>query len=480
MKLKSLKSTAVWCALILCSPSVWSQPVPAEKEQAAQPVPGQVAEHPHQKSGKRFPDDLKSLHEMALESYEKKEWLRFLQATIKLRELRPYEPLYMEWMVFGAAQMGKHPTAYNYMHVMQQQGLSFDFNSSEDTMQIRRTEVYNYLNDLMIKAGEPMGEGEVAFTLPKTTMRPESIAWDESRGAFLVGTLDTGALLAVTPEGKSKELLRATKDNGILAITGLAVDAARNRLWISSAGVPVFMGLTPATTGQAALLEFDLKTLQLLKRYNIMAEGLPHVPGRIVISPQGDVYVVDRAVPMVFRKMTSGSSVEPFLAKDGMTGFRDMAMSETGSKLYIADAAMGILTVDIVAGTSTMLGVPETLNVGGISGLMYGDNSLFMLQSGITPQRLLRLQLAPTGVDVTTVTPLAIALKEFDAPAFGVVNADSIYYFAEGNKSGVNGKPGVTTVVKTPMVLSEPIAPVEDRKYNADVKAKKAKAAKKT
>jgi len=51
------------------------------------------------------------LHEMAVASHQEKEWLRFLQATIKLRTLRPYEPLYMEWMVFGAAQLGKMPTA---------------------------------------------------------------------------------------------------------------------------------------------------------------------------------------------------------------------------------------------------------------------------------------------------------------------------------------------------------------------------------
>ncbi|MSQ97832.1 MAG: hypothetical protein EXR85_00815 [Xanthomonadales bacterium] len=475
MTLTSLNATALSCALILCSPAAWSQSVPAEPAQAAPPVPSTAPAVDNTKSRKLFPPDLKGLHEMAVASHQEKEWLRFLQATIKLRALRPYEPLYMEWMVFGAAQLGKMPTAYNYMHVMQQQGLSFDFNSSEDTVKIRKTEVYDYLNDLMIKAGEPMGEGKVAFTLPETTMHPESIAWDDSRGAFLVGTLDTGVVFAVTPNGKSKKLLRASKKNGILAITGLVVDAARNRLWLSSAGVPVFIGLPPADLGRAALLEFDLKTLKLLNRFDFPVDALPHVPGRIGITPQGNIYIIDRAVPMVFRKMADGSRVEPFMAKSDMTGFKDMALSDTGTKIYIADAALGIVVVDIEAKTSTMLGVPETLNVGGISGLMHSEDSLLMLQNGITPQRLMRLTLAPNGLDVATVTPLAIALEEFDSPAFGVVNTGAIYYFAEGNKGDVNGTSAGTTVVKTPMVLSEPVAPVENRKYNADVAAKKAK-----
>jgi len=360
------------------------------------------------------------------------------------------------------------------MHVMQQQGLTFDFNSSEDTVKIRKTEVYDYLNGLMIEAGKPMGEGSVAFTLPETTMRPESIAWDDSRGAFLVGTLDTGVVFAVTPNGKSKKLLRASKKNGILAITGLAVDAARNRLWLSSAGVPVFIGLPPADLGRAALLEFDLKTLKLLNRFDLPVDALPHVPGRIGITPQGNIYFIDRAVPMVFRKMADGSQVEPFMAQSDMTGFKDMALSDTGTKMYIADAALGILVVDIEAKTSTMLGVPETLNVGGISGLMFSEDSLLMLQNGITPQRLMRLTLAPNGLDVATVTPLAIALEEFDSPAFGVVNTGAIYYFAEGNKGDENGAPAVTTVMRTPLELSEPIAPTESRKYNKDTEARKA------
>jgi len=475
MTLKSLNATAMSCALLLCSPAAWSQAVPEATVQQAPTAPSAAASPQNSKEKKIFPRDLKGLHEMAVENYRQKEWLRFLQATIKLRDLRPYEPLYMEWMVFGAAQLGKMPTAYNYMHVMQQQGLSFDFNSTEDTVKIRKTEVYDYLNGLLIEAGKPMGEGRVAFTLPETTMRPESIAWDDGRGAFLAGTLDTGVVFAVTPGGKTKELLRASEKNGILAITGLAVDTARNRLWLSSAGVPAFIGLPAADLGRAALLEFDLKKLKLLNRFDIPVDGLPHVPGRIAVTPQGDVYFIDRAVPMVFRKLEGGAAVEPFMANADMTGFKDMALSDTGNRIYIADAALGILVADIEAKTSTMLGVPETLNVGGISGLMYSEGSLLMLQNGITPQRLMRLSLAPTGLDVATVTPLAIALEQFSSPAFGVVNNGAIYYFAEGNKSDENGELAVTTVMRTPMELSEPIAPAESRKYDQDVGSNKAK-----
>jgi hypothetical protein len=83
--------------------------------------------------------------------------------------------------------------------------------------------------------------------------------------------------------------------------------------------------------------------------------------------------------------------------------------------------------------------------------------------------------LAPNGLDVTTVTPLAIALEEFNAPAFGTINDGAIYYFADGNKSSIKGESSTTSVMKTPLVLSEQIAPAEHRKYTEDTEGTNAK-----
>jgi hypothetical protein len=420
------------------------------------------------KHGSLFPEDVEGLQKLAIKSYQEGNYLRFIQATIKLREQRPYEQQYLVGMVVGAALLGHTSTAYNYMHVMQQQGLSYDFNSNDDTESIRHTEAYDYLNDLLVKAGEPMGEGSVAFKLPSATVQPEAIAWDAGRGTFLVGTLDSGTLLAVTPAGEVRELLHAGNENGLQAITGLAVDDKRGRLWVSTAGVPQFAGVLPTELGRGALLEFALDTLQLLHRYDVPLDGLPHVPGRLAIDPAGDVYVIDRAVPMVFRKPAQSGKLEAYLASEKMTGFTDLAMSPAGDKLYIADAALGIVVIDTAKQALIMLAVPETLNLGGISGLMYSEGSLFVLQNGITPQRLLRLQLDAGGTQVIETKALAVALPEFDAPAFGTVEGGAVYYFASGNRPGEKRAAAPVVVMKTPVQLSQPIVPVEQRKFEAD------------
>jgi len=456
------------------------QPSEASDESAAKPgtpenestsgskpasKPGSNQASGKRKGSKLFPDDVAGLQQLAIESYQNKDYMRFVQANIKLREQRPFEPQYMVGMVIGAALINRPTTAYNYMHVMQQQGLSYDFNSTEDTQSLRTTEVYKYLNDLLIKAGEPMGEGRVAFTLPETALRPEAIAWDEARNRFLVGTVDTGVLLEVSPSGKVKELLKPNATNGLMAINGIAIDQQRNKLWLTTAGVPGFAAVKQTDIGRGFLLEFNLETLEPLGRFEIPADGVPHVPGSVVVNPAGDVYFIDRAVPVLYRKPV-GQSLTAYLANPRMVGLRDLAISADGNKLYAADAAMGIMVVDVVNAKALPLTGPETLNLSGISGIMYAEGKLLVLQNGITPQRLMRLDLDPTGTSVTNSSALAIALEPFNAPAFGVVQGGAAYYFASSNLAD----PGVkeTIVMKTPIELSEEIVTPNLRQFNED------------
>jgi len=232
--------------------------------------------------------------------------------------------------------------------------------------------------------------------------------------------------------------------------------------------VPGFKNVLPTELGRGALLEFDLKTLKLLQRYDVPVDGLPHVPGSLVVTPGGDVYLIDRAVQMVFRKLAGAKKLEAYLANQDLTGFRDLAVSDAGSKLYLADAALGIAVVDLIANSLTMLSGPESMNLGGISGLMFSEGHLFVLQNGITPQRLMRLDLSSDGMSVTKATPLAVALEDFDAPAFGTIQGGTVYYFASGNVAGVVRESSPVKVLKTPVEPSEDIVPVEQRKYEAD------------
>jgi len=440
---------------LLAGPFSWAQqsppsPLAPQTEKPATPTPAAPPQ--------LTPAEVEEQQKLAIESYEAGEYLKFVQSTMRLRNARPYEPQYMIGMVIGGALLGRPKTAYSYMHKMQQQGLAYDFNQTADTESIRGTEVYEYLNSLLIKASEPSGVGVTVFELPKSEYYPEALAWDASAGRFLIGTLKGGTILAVSPEGKVSELIKSTPENGLRAIYGLAVDAERKRLWVSSTATPAFGKLAEGELGQTALLEFDLESLALLNRFEPPADQSPHFLGSIELTPEGDVFVLDRAMPVVFVKPEAGNSLSMFMGVQQLTGLRDLALSEDGKLLYLADAELGILAVNLDQNSVNTLAGPESLNLGGISGIDYARGSLFVVQAGIAPQRLMRLDLDATGSNVINIIPLSSALEQFDLPSFPRVQGDDVFYFAGSNAH--DEKPGRFNS----LVLRTPVEPPEGSK----------------
>jgi sugar lactone lactonase YvrE len=433
------------------------------------PEPAQVSPRENQ-PGSRTPVQTKTvesvaeLEENSLNLYADGKYARYYTANMKLHELRPYEPRYLENIVAACALVGQQRTAYHFLLQMQRQGFSNDLSKNPDTKSIRNTEVWTYLNDLMIRAGEPTGRGDVVFTLPAELSGPATISWDESRGLFLVGTESKGTVVAVSQDGSTQVLIEADDENGLWAIRGLFVDSENNRLWVSSAAVPAFSAYQDVDKGQGALFEFDLETLELKGRFNVPLDGQTHELGPIAVSGDGDIYVADLAQPVVFRKTAKGEQLNPFISSKDLVGLRDLAVSPEDGKLYIADRAMGILVVDPVQQTSVMLTGPDNLNLGAISGLFYSEGKLIMIQSGFQPQRIMSLELDANGNSVTGFTPLAIALEEFDQPAFGTVKGEDVYYFANP------GKNQPVKVMKTPLDPGDSVETPESRRIKEQIK----------
>jgi hypothetical protein len=409
-------------------------------------------------------ESVAELEENSRQAYADGKYVRYYVANMKLHELRPYEPSYMENIIAACALVGRPTTAYHYLLQMQQQGFSNDLNNNPDTESIRDTEVWTYLTDLMIEAGLPNGGGEVIFTLPAEFSSPAAISWDESRGRFLVGIENDGAVVAVSQDGSTQVLIEANEENGLWAIRGLFADSENNRLWVSSAAVPAFSSYQASEKGRGALFEFDLETLELKGRYDVPLDGKAHELGPIAVSADGDIYIADLAQPIVFRKTAKGEQLEAFVGNKDLAGLRDLTVSPDSGKLYIADSDTGIMVVDPAQQTAVKLTGPENLNLGAISGLFYNKGNLIMIQNGFQPQRIMRLELDASGTNVANVTPLAIALEEFDRPAFGTVKGEDVYYFANP------GENQPVKVMKSPLDPGDTIESPEMRKMKREVK----------
>jgi len=427
------------------------------------------AQVPEQPAAQASKPSIETLEQRSSEAFAKGDALSAYDANLQLHQLRPYQGEYMYNIVRAAALQDQKSEAYEMMLKMQRQGMSYDFNQTEDTLNIRKTQVYTYVNDLMVEAGKPAGEGTVAFRLPGNPKDFQAMAWDPSRNKYLVGTAEKGQVLAVGEDGTAEVLVEANDENGMWSVNGLAVDAARNRLWISSAATPKFSRFTPILQNNGGLFEFNLETLELVRPYFLPIDRLPHELGSLALTDDGHVYVIDRALPVVYTKLPEGDRLEPFVASRELIAFSDLAVTPDNSRLFVADRVKGVFVIDPVAEQASMLTGPENLNLGGIEGVEYAAGELFIVQSGFQPQRLMRLKLAASGSAVETVAPMAVALAEFDGPGVGAIRADALFYFANSN-TAAEGSSDSLLVLRTPLEAGQAIVPPDVRKFQESMK----------
>ena len=135
----------------------------------------------------------------------------------------------------------------------------------------------------------------------------------------------------------------------------------------------------------------------------------------------------------------------------------------------ITDAVMGILLIDPNARRMAKLGVDENLNTYGIYGIEYADRELVITQSGISPQRIIRLTLDEYGAAVEAVSPMATALEGFQTPGAGTIRGDSLYYFANHGSLSDTEK---LKLMSTPLDSGEEIKPPDRALFEKAMKQK--------
>ena len=398
---------------------------------AQSPAPGQAQA-----------ESVPALLAKANQAYANKNYEALVAALERIHVMRPYNSEYMYRLVLAYALLDDKSKAYDLMLRMQQQGLAYDFMASEDSRNVRGTEVFEYVNNLMQLAAEPFGESEIAFNIQDAGVLPSSLAWDPTRQRFLVGTIATGQVLAVDDSGQVEELIKADADNGMWAVIDVLVDEQRDRLWVTSAAIPAFAGFGVADKGRSSLFEFELESLKLVQSYAVPVDGRPHALGSMAMGPDGTVFIADRALPAIYVKLPVEKKITPFVFSREMVSQRGIAMQPDGRIMYVADRELGILVVDLVRKRAAKLAVPETLNVGGIDELLLWNNHLIIVQNGISPQRVMRLALHASGTRVESVAPLAVAQPEFNFPSFGTLRGDDLFFFANsGMASSGEGRP---------------------------------------
>ena len=133
----------------------------------------------------RAASEIVLLERKAAEARSQENWSELYESALKLHEQRPYVPSYMIEIIRASAAMGERQTAYEYMLKLQQSGLSYDMTRIPQTAEMRDSEAFQHINNLMLEANKPMGVGKDFLSLPGRPADIGDLAWDASRERFL-------------------------------------------------------------------------------------------------------------------------------------------------------------------------------------------------------------------------------------------------------------------------------------------------------
>ncbi|QOC22140.1 hypothetical protein IC757_14105 [Wenzhouxiangella sp. AB-CW3] len=377
----------------------------------------------------------------AAQAYESGDHEAWVEATKHLHRLRPYNQDFMTHLVKGHAQTGDLSAAFDMMLSMQQQGLAEDWDSIEAVAPMRNTRLYDHLRDLMHEAGQPFGDVERWSTVDSEVLMPEALAWDAASERMFLGTVRDGRILVSDDGERWEDFARPDEVAELQAVFDLVVDAERNALWVATGRVPQFQGEAREDGVRSSLLRFDLESGELDAEFPLSSGSGRNLLGNLALAGNGNLYAADTVAPMVYRFENDDDGLQPFFGHQNFTSLRGLAVDDEDRLLYLADYELGIFVVNLDGEEGAWkLAVPETLNEGGIDGLYFWDGHLVAIQNGVSPQRVVRLELGSDGLGVTAVAPIAAAAPEFDTPTFGVMDGQYLYFLAVSHWQYVDGE----------------------------------------
>lgn len=265
----------------------------------------------------------------------------------------------------------------------------------------------------------PIEDSRSFAAVPAEAKLVESLAYDAASGRLFASTIVSRELWVRDRAGKWTTLARP--DFGSLG--GLALDAERRTLWISSSAI----GETPdPETAAKGLFALNLDTGEVIRLD--APEGAS--PGDIAVGVDGTVYASDPVSGAVYRA-APGASALTVLVPPGTFRSPQGLVAWPDGGLLVSDYGYGLALVD-AAGKAWRVDSEEPALLNGIDGMWRHDGKVIAVQNGARPKRIVELTLSADGKRVLALNMLEREHQAWTEPLGGTLVGDRFVYVANG------------------------------------------------
>jgi len=386
--------------------------------------------------------------------------LRSADTTAALREVSraaaawPAQPVYVWAEAVLAARMRDGVLAQAALRRYASLGLGADL-AAPAFDSVRHLAWFDSLSRALAANRAPVANSHVLLRMRDSTIWPEGLDYDRQGKRFFVTSIRHRTVVVVSDAGVERELW-ATPSADMGAMFAVRWDPVRRVLWATTAALPQMDRSSPADSTAAALLELNAEDGSLIRRWDL-PRGEHHAPGDVAIGEKGEVYVADSDAPVLYRLRTEGDTLEA-IRNPLFRSLQGIGIGAHGV-LYVADYSHGLLRVDPVARTATVL-EGSTLPTLGCDGLLWYRNSLIAIQNGVAPARVVRFYLDGNGGRIVRAQVIDRNSDVADEPTNGIMVGDQFVYVANSqwekfDDAGVR-RPGVP--LSAPLLLALPVA----------------------
>jgi sugar lactone lactonase YvrE len=301
-----------------------------------------------------------------------------------------------------------------------------------------------------------IARSSVRLTLSDSTLYPEGVDCDPRSGKFYVASIRHRTIVEISPNGVERELITRDK-SGNGAVLGVRVDAARGVVWATMAGIPQMQGFLPADSTIAALVRIRISDGEIERRWNL-DPAKQHVLGDLTLGPNGDVFVTDSQDPVLYRLRSGADSLEA-MHNPLFRSLQGLAATSDGRFLYVADYSHGILRVNLGNSTVIRIDEPRQVTTLGIDGIALRGRSIIAIQNGVSPARILRLDLDDEGKRIIRADVIDRNWRIAGEPTIGTIVGNDFVYVAnsQGENYTDNGARRAAIPLIAPILLSLPL-----------------------
>jgi len=372
--------------------------------------------------------DWRAESDAARKAREAGDWAAYRAHVVRLRELLPEQPELLVRLAVAEARLGRNDAALAALRDYVAMGLVFDLDRDPDLAVLRALPGIAPIARRLAQNAEQVGHVSVALRLREPDLLVEDVTVDPATRVRYLSSVRKGKIVAVDPDGTQRDFGAPFPG---LSVLGLGVDGARRRLFASVAAMPQREGrANDAGAGATALVAIDLDTAKVVARYELPAgEAGEHAFADVSVAEGRGVFVADGLGGGVYE--LTGERLVRLDVPGTIRSPQTPALAADGRRLYVPDYAYGLRVLERApGGRVTSLEHPKDLAANGIDGLYLAGDTLFGMQNGTKPPRVIAMRLDPSGARIVRWSVIEASTPTLGDPTHGVILGDELLFIA--------------------------------------------------